>query len=154
MKEYKQYLLRGRDNQEAVAVIFVPSKFDMSKLCNSTGDVTKVSVGRYREDPTYEYSFSSGGLNTVNKISRLNLSLHTLTENHLFTQPLVIEELTESYAETVVEFGLSWFKISSYKYGGGGNSHEFAANEHIPDKPMMPHISRWTRIVRNLISRF
>ena len=139
MKEYKQYLRRGRDSQEAVAVIEIPSKFDMRKICEGTGDVTKISVGRYKIDPTYEYIFSCSGIGNVNILSRLDLSLHTITENHLFTQPLVMEELTESYAETVVEFGLSWFKISTYKYGGG-STHEFEANEYIPPKQ-----KRWAR---------
>jgi len=151
MKEYKQYLLRGRDSQEAVAVIEIPSKFDMSKICKSTGEVTKISVGRYSEDPTYEYQFSPSGINSVNKISRLSLSLHTLTENHLFTQPVVMEELTESYAETVMEFGLPWFRICSYKYGGGGSTHDFEANEQHVAKPMKPHISRWVRLVRKIL---
>ena len=150
MKEYKQYLLRGRDSQEAIAVVEIPSKFDMSKICQSTGDVTKVSVGRYSEDPTYEYNFSSSGINSVNMITRLSLSLHTFTENHLFTQPLVMEELTESYAETVMEFGLPWFRISSYKYGGG-SSHDFEANEQRVAKPTKPHVSRWVKIARKLL---
>jgi hypothetical protein len=141
MKEYKQYLLRGRDTQEAVAVIEIPSKFDMVKICKGTGDVTKISVGRYTEDPTYEYSFSSKGIGSVNILTRLELSLHLITENHLFTQPLVMEELTESYAETILEFGLSWFKLSAYKYGGG-STHEFEANEQRIAKPRL-----WARFV-------
>jgi hypothetical protein len=142
MKEYKQYLLRGRDSQEAVAVVEIPSKFDMTRICDNFGAVTKVSVGIYREDPTYEYQFSSSkGLSNVNMINRLELSLHSVRENHLFTQPLTMEEVSESFFETTVEFGVSVFKISSYTYGGG-RTHEFEARECIIPKPRL-----WARFV-------
>lgn len=147
MKEYKQYLLRGTENSEAVAVIEVPSRFDFSSLRD--GKVTDLSVGIYSKDPTMTYNFEGTGKNDVNHIRKLEMEMSLRKEHHELIQPVTLEEITESYFETVKEFGLIWLITTGFNFTSSiSTRHKFQMKEVLPptlprsDKPVQ-YWKRW-----------
>lgn len=155
MKKYKNYLIRGHKTDEAIAIIRIPSHFDLSQIIdgsNNGGVSRSVSVGNHSRDPTYTYKFSGIGISTVDMVKTMKLDLHPDDEDHNLLQSLKLEEITDAFFETVIELGLPWFQLKSYEYST--LNHEFTAISVSSPKPGLKDRSPVLRFFCELINTF